>query len=150
MRRIMVLCLVVALMGSPVGCCTLTDSAGVETQSFSNCFASFQDWLQGVQDWVCNAPTTVVTIADTIIDLLKDVAEAYIPGTKEYTVMVTAQNIKATGCAGLTALNEMISFVQSVEFKEMQTKAMLKAGPTKATPMISVQPLIDWRDGVKK
>jgi hypothetical protein len=137
MKKLISICVVVA-MTMTFGCCTLEAPDGTLSQSFSNCFKT-------AQDRVCNAPVSVLNLADLALTLLKGVAEAYVPGSAEYTVFITAQNIKTTGCATLTNLNAMIDFFKSDKAAALETKMMLKAGPMKAVA-IDVQPLIDWRD----
>ena len=134
MKRLMILAMVLALMFT--GCCSYTALDGTVTKSFPNCFKT-------AADKVCNAPQSVLNIADVVINLLKPEVAILVPGSAALLAYVTAQNIKSTGCATLTSLNNLIAFIEG--FNTAQVKAM--AGK-KAVPVgINVQPLQDWAAG---
>ena len=65
------------------------------------------------------------------------------------TVQGAITAIQGGVCVSVTQLNNLIAWLQSEESKTIQAKAMVKAGPVKAT-VINVQPLIDWRDTLGK
>jgi hypothetical protein len=132
-KKILFAMLLLALMGIFAGCaCPRADTNGTITKSFANC-------LQTGQDIVCNASPDVLAGANLLINVLKGVASAYIPGTAEFSALITAQNIQSVGCSTLTGLNGLIAYLQSTQGKTM----MAKAGPMKT---VSPQPFINWRD----
>ena len=140
MKRLMVIGMVMASLVLIGGCCTLTAPDGTTTKSFPNCF-------KAVQDKVCNAPDSVLAVADIVINLLKPEAAILIPGSAPFIALVTAQSIKDTGCAALTGLNTMINFIEGYNTK---AQLAMKTRKMKAAPAgTNVQPLISWRDRVK-
>ena len=131
--------LIVLAFGVVMGCCSSTAPDGTVTKSTINCFKM-------AQDKVCNASPDVLSIADIVINLLKPEITTLIPDSAPYVALATAQSIKDTGCAAITGLNTMIAFIQG-----LNTKAMLvnmKMGKA-ATTGINIQPLLNWRDGIK-
>ena len=132
MKRIMVLCLAVAVLFGAMG---------------ATC-------MQNVQDAVCDPPQSVIDIANAAAPLVAAVIATLVPGSEEYVTAVTVQAaitaIQGGACVTVTQINTLIAWLQSDEAVSMQMKAMAKAGPAKAKSLISVQPLISWRDGVKK
>lgn len=135
MKKLAILA-IVAL--SLAGCCSMTGPDGVVTTSFANCF-------QTSQYEVCNAPADVVAAADMVIAVLKPEAALLLPGSEPFIALVTAQQIKDTGCAALTSLNTLIGFSQTYNLKvAVAIKSVnMKVGAAKAIP---IRPLENWRD----
>ena len=110
--------------------------------------------MQNVQEAVCNPPQSVIDIANAAAPLVASVIVTLVPGSEAYVTAVTVQAavtaIQGGACVTITQINTLIAWLQSDEAVSMQMKAMAKAGPANAKSLISVQPLIDWRDGVKK
>ena len=145
--KIVVLVMVLALMVLVLGGCCANPKDATMPKSFFNCFgvgaAAVQGAVVAAQDKVCNAPANVVTIADIVIGLLKPEIAILVPGSAPFIALVTAQAIKDTGCAVLTDLNTMITFIQG-----MNTKSMIMAKGMKAAPkLIDVAPLLSWEAG---
>jgi hypothetical protein len=140
MKRVLVF-LVILAMGFASGCsCPRADSNGVITKSFSNC-------LLTAQDIVCNPSAEVLAETNVFLAIIKGVAEAFVPGTAAFMARITAENIATIGCATVTGLNGLISYMQSTQFQQAQVMQMKKG--IKATAPISPQPFIDWRDTKK-
>ena len=129
MKKVIVLCMIVVLAFGVMG---------------ATC-------MQNVQEAVCNPPQSVIDVANAVAPLITVAITMAIPGSEAYVTAVTVQGaitaIQGGACVSVTQLNALIVWLQSDTAKALQTKAMAKAGPTKAVPMINPQPLIDWRDG---
>ena len=135
MKKIIVFLAIVAL-ACVSGCsCPRADSTGVITKNFTNC-------LETAQDIICDPPPEVLAGSNILLNLLKPVANTYVPGTAEFNAYVTAENITSIGCASVTGLNGLIAYLQS---KQAQT-LMLEKGEATA---LSIQPFIDWRNKTK-
>jgi hypothetical protein len=128
MKKVLVLCLVIAV------------ALGV---SGATC-------MQQIQDRVCNPPASVIAVANAASPLVAIAINIALPGSAAYVTAVSVQGaitaIQGGVCVSVTQLNALIAWLQSDEIQALQTKQMLKAGPMQAV-VISVQPLIDWRDG---
>jgi len=131
MRKIMVLCLVIALAFGATG-------------------ATCKNFWIGAQDKVCNAPANVMAVIDGIITVAELGVATFVPGSAAYIAAIqsfgTATSIKDGLCVSLTQLNALIAYVQSQP--ALRKKAMAKVDPAKAVA-INVQPLIDWGNSVK-
>lgn len=113
---------------------------------FSGCAGLQQvqdDVTKPAADYVCNAPAEVVSVADMVINLLKPIMGSLVPGTGPYLALVTAEGIKTIGCATITELNQMITFIEGVNTE----RALAYKGAMKAAPLgINVGALKKWRD----
>ena len=127
MKRISILCLIIALGLSVTG---------------ATC-------MQTVQTQACNPPANVIAVANAVISLLLPELNILLPGSAAFNAYVTAENISAGVCVGVTELNALIAYIQSSDAKALQNRAQVKAGPMLAKAFIDPQPLINWRDGVK-
>ena len=131
MKKIMILCLAVAIVFGAMG---------------ATC-------MQNVQSNVCNPPQSVIDIANAAAPLIAIAITMALPGSAAYVTAVTVQGaitaIQGGACVSITQLNALIAWLQSNDAKTLQAKAMVKAGPMKAVAPINVQPLIDWRNGIK-
>jgi hypothetical protein len=96
-----------------------------------------------IQTTACNPPANVIAVANVVISLLLPELNILVPGSEAYNSYITAQNIAAGVCVGVTELNALIAWLQSRDAQIAQTKAMVKAGPMKAQA-INIQPLVDW------
>ena len=127
MKKIMVLCCIIALALGVAG---------------ATC-------MQNVQETACNPPASVIAVAQAAAPLVAVAINMAIPGSVAYVTAVTVQGavtaILGGACVSLTQLNALIAWLQSDTAKALQAKAMVKAGPAKASPVISSQALIDWR-----
>ena len=127
MRKIAILCLVVAVAFGAMG---------------ATC-------MRNVQEVICNPPQAVIDVANAAAPLVAIAITMALPGSAAYVNAVAVQGaitaIQGGACVSITQLNNLIAWLQSDEAQGLQVKAMLKAGPAKATAPISVQPLIDWR-----
>ena len=128
MKRLMIIALCVSLM-APVGLvgCAWFQSGGLQT----------------AQDQICNAPADVLQVADLVIGLLKPVAATLIPGSAPFIALVTAQSIKDTGCAAISSLNTMISFIEGMN-EAKKVEAVKTKAPVK---LINTGPLYAWWAG---
>ena len=131
MKKVMVLCLIVALAFGATG---------------ATC-------MQTVQNDICNPPASVIAVAQAAAPLIATAINLAIPGSSAYVTAVTVQAVTTAilggACVSVTQLNALIAWLQSSDAKALQVKAQVKAGPMKATAFIDVSPLIAWRDGVK-
>ena len=127
MKKIMVLCMLVALAFGVTG---------------ATCTGQ-------VQEMACNPPASVITVAQAAAPLVAVAINMAIPGSAAYVNAVTVQGavdaLLGGACVSLTQLNALIAWMQSDTAKTLQAKAMVKAGPAKATAAINPQVLIDWR-----
>jgi hypothetical protein len=96
-----------------------------------------------VQTTACNPPANVIAVANAVIAFLLPELNILVPGSAAFNAYITAQNIAAGVCVGVTELNALIAWIQSEDAKTMVAQANLKAGPMRAKA-INVQPLIDW------
>ena len=128
MRKLVILALCVSLM-APVG--------------FSGCAGSNSGGLQTAQDQICNAPADVMQVADLVIGLLGPVVGSLVPGTAPFVALVTAENIKTTGCAAISGLNTMIAYIEGFN-KSKQMEAAKTKAPVK---LIAVGALYAWKAG---
>lgn len=133
-KRMLILAMVLALAVLLGGCCQNPIDPNDTQKKFVYC-------TEKLQDKICNAPDTVLAVVDIIISLLKPEVATLIPGSAPYISYVTANNIKATGCAAITDLNTMINFIQGYN-----TAKIIAAKGTKAAPaVIDVAPLLAWK-----
>lgn len=102
--------------------------------------AGFQNIVQGGEDKVCNAPPEVLAVADTVLSLLKPLVEGAVPGSGIVLAYATASNIKATGCASLKALDQLIDFINGFNTARAGQKAL----------MVDPNPLVNWKIQGKK
>lgn len=124
MKKILVLCLIIALGLGVMG---------------ASC-------LNNLQGKVCNPPADTMAAANAVIELLKPVLNTLVPGTAAFDAYITASNIAAGVCVTVTALNGLINFVQGIN--EQAALAAVKAKKMAPAPL-PVQPFINWRDGKK-
>lgn len=134
------LCILLALTLAVSGCCSFTAADGTVTKSFANCFKI-------AQTQVCNADPAAIATADAVLAILKPIAGTLIPGSSAYLALITAQGIKDTGCATLTALNSLIAFLDGFNTAKTLAAVQLKKG---AAVAIDPTPLVNWRDRSKK
>ena len=130
MKKILVLCLIVALTFGAMG---------------ATC-------MQNVQTAACSPPAAVISILPSVIQIAAVALATFIPGTAQYLAAVNASavanSIEVGICVSATQLNDLITFLQSNNVKALQTKMMVKAGPMKAVAF-NIQPLIDWQNSLK-
>lgn len=109
----------------------------------ASCLNDVKPSVDTAQDRICNAPPEVVSVAEPVIALLKPLVGSLVPGSAAFTAFVTAQGIKDTGCAAVTALNTMITYLEGVN-----TERALAYQGKKAAPLgLDVGALKKWRDG---
>jgi hypothetical protein len=125
MKKILVLCMVVALAFGATG---------------ATC-------LQQVATQACNPPPAVIAVVQAAAPLVAIAITTFIPGSAQYVNAVAVQGVVTAilggACVSLTQLNNLIAWLQSDDAKVIQVKAMVKAGPMKAQA-INIQPLVDW------
>jgi len=125
MKKIMVLCLIIAMAFGATG---------------ATC-------MQNIQTQACNPPAAVISMLPVAITIITMALSAFVPGTAAYLAAVNASavanSIEVGVCVSVTQLNALIAFLQSSDVKSLQTKAMVKAGPMKARAL-NIQPLQDW------
>jgi hypothetical protein len=139
LKRLLFLSLCLVLVSS---CCLRTDSAGVTTKSFRNCAIA-------AQEMVCNPPDNVKAVVQIAAHIVAGIVNIAIPGSVEYFNAQTALNvinsIQQIGCTSLTALNQLIAFMQSPTFQMAAKSGKYAAGPVS----VNVQPLVDWSHTAK-
>jgi hypothetical protein len=130
MKKIMVLCLVIALAFGASG---------------ATC-------LQNVQTNACNPPAAVIAILPAAISIITTALSVFVPGTAPYLAAVNssavANSIEVGICVSALQLNALIAFLQSQETKTVQTKMMMKAGPARAKAL-DISPLVAWSKTAK-
>lgn len=107
-------------------------------------------FLQTVQDMLCNPSQSVIDVATAASPLVAIAINIAVPGSAAYVNAVSVQAaitaIQGGACVSLTQLNVLIAWLQSDEAKTLQQQVMVKEGPSRATVLIDVTPLISWRD----
>jgi hypothetical protein len=140
MKKFVVLIVVLAM--ALAGCCTRTDTAGVTTKNFPNC-------MLAAQAMVCNPDANVMAVINAVAPILANLVNTAIPGSALFINASNAQNvvksIQGVGCTSVTALNQLIAFIQSSDFAQAQMQLAAK-GKRMATSPIDVGPLINWRN----
>jgi hypothetical protein len=127
MKKIVILCLIVALAFGATG---------------ATC-------MQTAQDRVCNPPQNVIAVVNAAAPLVAIAINMAVPGSAAFVNAVSVQGaitaIQGGVCVSLGQLNNLIAWLQSDAVKELQAKAMLKAGPARAMAL-DPAPLIAWRE----
>jgi hypothetical protein len=138
MKKYLVILLVLAM--ALAGCCTRTDTAGVTTKTFMNC-------MIGAQAMVCNPDANVMAVINAAAPIIASILNSAVPGS---ALFINAQNaanvvasIQSVGCTSVTALNQLIAFIQSSAFTQAQASLTAK-GKMMAMAPIDVRPLVDW------
>ena len=132
MKKKLAILLIVGL--TLAGCCSNPINPADTQKKFVYC-------VEKLQDKICNAPDSVVGIADTVINLLKPELAILVPGSAPYIAHITATNIKNTGCTAITDLKVLIDFIQGYNAAKVMAAKGMKAAPV----TIPVQPLLDWK-----
>lgn len=139
MKRLFLFGLCLILVSS---CCIRTDSQGVTAKSFLNC-------IQKAQETVCNPPDNVKALMQMAAPIIVGLVNTAIPGSVAYfnaqMALNTINSIQRIGCTSLTALNQLIAFMQSESFQ-----VAAHTGKYTAMPIaVNVQPLVDWSHTAK-
>ena len=130
MKKILILCVVLALAFGAFG---------------ATC-------MQNIQTQACTPPAAVISALPVAITLISIALSTFFPGSAAYLAAVNASavanSIEVGVCVSVTQLNALIAFLQSNDVKAVQAKAMMKAGPAKAT-VLNIAPLQAWASTFK-
>ena len=132
-RNLVVLAVVLAMAVS--GCCNKVQLDGTTKKEIS---------LACIQDTICNADPATVAAVDVFLSFAKPLIPDALPGSPLLKAVLTAENIKTYGCAGLTELTELIIFIGGIN--TAQAKASQVKGFKMAAAPIAVEPIIAWVD----
>ncbi len=142
MKKILVFMLVIGVFMSSlmIGCCSIQQTDGTTNKSFWNCFTKSQYVI-------CNADQATVSAVDVFLNFVKPFISTTVPGSALALAYLTATNIKTYGCAAVTDLNTLITFIQGLNIaQEDQTKM---AGKKMTKPLLPVTPIINWKNANK-
>ncbi|MFA4834840.1 MAG: hypothetical protein WC749_02045 [Dehalococcoidia bacterium] len=125
MKKLIVTLVVLVMVNSSImGCCTLTDSEGVVTKSFSNCLEL------GAVDYICSGEDGKLTAAD-MLAVLEFGTTVYAGNPIDIEKAVAALSVvKKTGCFVVAQLKAAFVVVDSINAaKQKKQLGMVKMAP---------------------